>query len=339
MSQIKKRKKQHIDTVQNHLVEPSDSSFDQVKLPYKALPEINFDNISLASQICGFEVAAPILVASMSGGEQYGKIINTRVAEACEVENIPFGLGSMRIVLEKPESVTTFAVKKLSPSVPMFANLGLVQLNYGVGYDEIMRVIDLVGADGIYFHINHLQEAVQPEGNTNYAGILKKFEKIIPRLKIPFVVKEVGHGIDYESAKKLRNIGVEWIDVAGTGGTSWAWIEGYRRLKENETMNERNLGYIFKEVGISTVDSIRELKKIDGLHIIASGGIRNGLHIAKAIGMGAQVGSLAKPFLHAALDSTEAVISLIQDLKYELKVAMFCAGIKNIEELNNLDIK
>ncbi len=339
MSQIQDRKRQHIDITLTQAVEPNSTPiFDQYKLPYSALPEIDMSEIDTTIKAFGFQFSFPFFISSMTGGEKYGRTINENIARACEAEKVGFGLGSMRVLKDHPEAKISFDVKKFCPSVPMFANLGLVQLNYGFGYDEIMFLVDSVKADGIFFHINHLQEAIQPEGDVNYKGLIPKLAKILSRLKIPIIVKEVGHGIDFKTAKRLQEIGVEWIDVSGTGGTSWAWIEGYRRLKPDEEMNAENLGYIFRSVGISTPDCLVALKKLKNLKLIAGGGIRNGLDLAKSIAMGAKMGTAAKPFLKATLTSSESVAALIQKLKHELVIAMFSVGIKDLRMLNKVKL-
>lgn len=338
MSNIVERKKQHIDIVSNKNIEPSPSSFDSFRLQYSAMPEINLRDIDTKCQFAGYELDAPIIVSSMSGGEKYGRKINENIAKACEKEKIAFGMGSMRVTLKNPETMSTFDVKEFCPSVPMFTNLGMVQLNYGVDLEDIKWIIDEVKADGVFFHLNHLQEAIQPEGDTDYSDLYRKFEDIVKKLKIPFAVKEVGHGIDYSTALNLKELGVEWVDVSGTGGSSWSLIEGYRRLNEGGKMSNDNLGYVFRNEGIPTAEALMELEEIKDLNLIAGGGIRNGLHIAKSIALGASMATLAKPFLHAALDSEEAVVELIKQLKRELRIAMFCSGASNLQELSETEI-
>lgn len=333
MTDISDRKNQHINVVVNKNVEPIQSSFDNYRLEYSALPGISMDEIDTSTQFFNHNLSFPFLISSMTGGSEFTKKINENIAIACEEVGVGFGLGSMRVIIEKPEAIDSFDVKRFCPTVPMYANVGLVQLNYGFGYDEIQKIIDLVGADGIFFHINHLQEAVQPGGDTDYRNLIEKFEGIIKRINVPIVVKEVGHGIDYRTAIRLNDIGIEWVDVSGLGGTSWSWIEGYRRLNEGEVMNQENLGFIFKQEGIPTTECIENLKGIKNLNLIAGGGIRNGLHISKSIAMGAKLATAAKPFLNAALESSEAVIKELNRFKHEFRVSMYSAGAKNLTEL------
>lgn len=331
MSKIHIRKKQHIEIIRNNSVEPYPSTFDSYRLPYVALPEIDMAEIDTSLEFLGFKLDQPFLISSMTGGEKYGRTINENIAKAAEKEKVGFGLGSMRILDQHPEVIDTFDVKKYCPSVPMFANLGIVQLNYGFDYKKIQKLIDLVKADGIFLHTNHLQEAIQPEGDTNFKNLLPKLEKIINKLSVPIIVKETGHGIDFKTAQRLKDLGIKWIDVSGTGGTSWAWVEAYRN-------NEDSFGEIFKGEGIPTTECLEDLKSIKGLNLISGGGIRNGLHIAKALALGASLATSAKPFLHAALESEESVVKLLRKFRKELIIAMFIAGCKNIEELSYLKL-
>lgn len=328
MSQISDRKLKHINIVLNEDVEPQTSSFDAIKLPFKALPEIDMAEISTEVDFLGKKISFPFIISSMTGGEEKGEVINKNLAIAAEEMKVPLGLGSMRVVLVKPDSFKTFDIRKYCPTVPLFANIGLVQLNYGYGVDEINKLIDLIEGDGIFLHINALQEAVQPEGDTNFKDLLSKLEKILLKIKGKVIIKEVGNGIDFETAKKLKEIGVDFIDVAGLGGTSWPWVEGYRR--------DDDLGYIFRNEGIPSVDSIIQNLKINGLNLIAGGGIRNGIHIAKALYIGAKFATAAKPFLEPALESPEKVVQTLKKFKKELEVAMFMVGAQNIEALSKL---
>lgn len=336
---IKRRKKEHINIISSENVEPLPSSFDSYRLPYKALPQIDLADVDTRSKFQGHDISFPFYISSMSGGEKYGEIINTNIAKACQNTKIPFGLGSFKILHYHPETLPTFDVKKYCPDVPMYANLGVVELNYGFGYEQIQKLIDLIKADGIFIHINHLQEAVQPEGSTNFRDIFKKLSVIVKKLSVPIIVKEVGHGIDRETALKLQDIGIDWIDVSGTGGCSWAWIEGYRRALLEGYEKDNTIGFTLRSVGIPTSECLENLKNENKLNLIAGGGIRNGLHIAKAIALGAKLATAAKPFMKPALQSTIAVEEVIGKFKKELEVTMFSAGVKNLTELGLLNIE
>ncbi|KAG8346909.1 putative FMN dependent dehydrogenase [Trypanosoma vivax] len=341
-SKIEQRKKDHIDICVRKNVEPyrhGPSIWDRYNIPYVALPEINMADVDTRCRFMHWNLSLPLIISSMTGGEQHGRIINENLALACEAEGIAFGVGSMRIVNRYATAVHTFNVKELCPSVPMFANIGLVQLNYGFGSVEINKLVDAVKADGLFIHVNHTQEACQPEGDTNFASLLKKLEAILPQIKVPVVVKGVGHGIDRDSVIRLCEVGVKYIDVSGCGGTSWAWIEGHRRPCAVE---EENLGYIFRSVGITTDQCLLEsapLTKSRDLHLIAGGGIRNGLDIAKALMMGAECATAAMPFLKAALEGPESVCKVIQRFKKELVVAMFACGASDIKDLRSKSVR
>ncbi|MDQ7021670.1 MAG: type 2 isopentenyl-diphosphate Delta-isomerase [Candidatus Dojkabacteria bacterium] len=297
MSQIQDRKKDHINIVLNKDVEPNDSSFTKYRLPYKSFPEIDFEKIDTTVDLFDKKLSFPFIISSMTGGEKLGTVINKNIAIAAEKAGVAFGLGSMRVILRKPESLKTFNVRKDCPTIPMYANFGVVQLNYGYGADDINKIIDLVEADGIFLHVNPIQEIIQPEGDKNWEGLLLKLSKIIPKIKGNVILKETGHGIDFASAKKLAEMGVKWIDVSGSGGTSWANVEAYRRIDD--------IGHLFKAEGIPTDELLKSHSKIKGLNLIAGGGIRNGKDVAKSIALGAKIATAAKPLLADALKSDE----------------------------------
>lgn len=330
-NQIQDRKLQHINIVLNEKVEPLPSSFGKYRMPYKALPEVDMSKIDTSFEWFGKKLSFPFVISSMTGGEDKGKFINRHLAEAAEETGVGLGLGSMRVTIKKPESLTSFQIRKYCPTTPLFANVGLVQLNYGFGADEINQIIDSVEADGIFLHVNPLQEAVQPEGDTNFEGIIEKLSKILPKINGHVVVKEVGTGIDPETASKLKEIGIKWIDLAGTGGTSWPWVEGYRR--------NDSLGEVFSAQGVPTDEALIEASKIDGLKLIAGGGIRTGIDIAKSIVLGADMATAAKPLLEPALGSTEACVKIINRMKQELIISMFMSGCKNLKELKQIKLK
>jgi len=335
--QIAQRKLDHINICLNDNIEPfksEGSPFEKYQLQWRALPECDLNKIDISTKFFDWNIQAPFYIASMTGGEKHGRTINMNLAKACNAEGIPFGLGSMRIVNRYPASAHTFDVKEFCPDVPMFANVGLVQMNYGFGLKEINNLVDSVKADGLFIHLNHLQEAVQPEGDLNFEGLFQKLADVLPHIKVPVIVKEVGHGMDAYTAKKLSEMGVKCVDVAGVGGSSWAWIEGRRQKNYKD---EENLGYIFRDAGIKTDESLIQCRKAcPELKLVASGGMRNGLDMIKAVSLGADYSSCAKPFLAAAMESEEAVRALIQRYKKEMKCAMFVSGAKNLEEMKKM---
>ncbi|KAG5492950.1 hypothetical protein JKF63_01530 [Porcisia hertigi] len=338
---VQKRKKDHIDICLHRDVEPykrRPSLWQKYSLPYKALPEVDLGKIDTSIDFMGTRVSFPFFISSMTGGEAHGRTINENLAKACEAEKIPFGLGSMRIINRYASAVHTFDVKEYCPSVPMLANIGLVQLNYGFGAKEVNNLVDSVRADGLCVHLNHVQEVCQPEGDTNFEGLIEKLRQLLPYIKVPVIVKGVGHGIDHESMVAIKASGVKYVDVSGCGGTSWAWIEGRR---QPYTVEEENIGYLFRDIGIPTDVCLQEsapLTASGDLHLIAGGGIRSGLDIAKALMMGAEYATAAMPFLAAALESPDAVRAVIQRIRRELVVSMFTCGARNIEELRRMKV-
>ncbi|CCW64420.1 unnamed protein product [Phytomonas sp. EM1] len=338
---LQKRKKDHIDICLNKDVEPHKalgSIWNKYSLPYRALPEVDLAKVDPSCTFMGRQIAFPFIISSMTGGEAHGRVINENLAKACEAEKIPFGVGSMRIINRYPSAAFTFDVKAFCPSVMMFANIGLVQLNYGFGAEELNRLVNTVNADGLFIHLNHTQELCQPEGDTNFEGLVGKLKRILPQIKVPVIVKGVGHGIDPESVRVLKEIGVRYIDISGCGGTSWAWIEGRRQSYEDE---ETNIGYIFRDIGIPTDVCLRESAELASggdLHLIAGGGIRNGVDIAKSLLMGAEVATAAMPFLAASLESSDRVRVVLQRLKREFQLAMFTCGARNVEEFRKMKI-
>lgn len=338
---IQQRKKDHIDICLKQNVEPfkgGPSIWDRHTLPYTAMPDIDLASVDLRVKFFNWTIAAPFVVSSMTGGEEHGRTINENLAKACNAEGIPFGLGSMRIVNRYPSSAHTFDVKEFCPDVPMFANVGLVQLNYGFGPVEVNKLINSVRADGLFIHLNHTQEACQPEGDCNFAGLWPKLAALLPHIRVPVVVKGVGHGIEARVVQRLLDMGVTYVDVSGTGGTSWAWIEGRRQDYSKE---EENLGYLFRDVGLRTDHCLIECAELPKIasgeaQLMAGGGIRNGLDIAKALTMGASTATAAMPFLAAAMESPEAVRKVIRRLKRELAVSLFACGAQNVEAMRRL---
>jgi isopentenyl-diphosphate delta-isomerase len=328
---ISSRKLQHIQIVLEENVTPLPSSLSKYRLPYKALPEIDLAEIDTSHEFFGKRLSFPFVVASMTGGAEKAGIINKNLALACEQEKVALALGSMRVILKDPSAAESFKVRSLCPSIPLFANMGLVQLNYGYGSDEINRLLDIVEADGIFLHVNHLQESIQPEGDTNFKGLLGKLAEILPKINKPVIIKEVGSGIDKQTAQALYDIGIKWIDVSGMGGTSWTSVEAYRR--------QDDMGFIFEEVGIPLDEALIDAKQIAGLQLIACGGIRNGLDMLKAFALGADIASAAAPLLKPALESSESVSKIFSRWRRELEIAMFTAGVASISECAALKLK
>ncbi|WP_017654820.1 type 2 isopentenyl-diphosphate Delta-isomerase [Fortiea contorta] len=296
------------------------------------LPEINRDEINLGTTFLGKHLNAPLLISSMTGGTEQAGMINRRLAEVAQNYKIAMGVGSQRVAVEKPAVADTFAVRKYAPDVLLFANLGAVQLNYQYGLDECRRVVDILEADALILHLNPLQECIQTQGDTNFKGLLDKMQILCSKLTIPVIAKEVGNGISAVMAQKLIAAGVRAIDVAGTGGTSWAKVESERA----ENPLQRRLGRTFADWGLSTAECITSIRAIaPDVPLIASGGLRHGLDIAMAIALGADLAGLAMPFLKAAALSEAAVADLIEVLIAELTTVLFCTGNATLEKLQH----
>jgi isopentenyl-diphosphate delta-isomerase len=306
------------------------TGLDRYRFLHCALPDIDLKDVNTSIDLLGKPLAAPLIISSMTGGTPEAESINCRLARAAQNAGIGMGLGSQRAAVEDPSLAPTYRVRQVAPDILLLANLGAVQLNYGYGLDECRRVVEMVEADALILHLNPLQEALQPQGNTDFAGLLLRIEAVCQALAVPVVVKEVGWGISEQVARQLADAGVAAIDVAGAGGISWSQVEMHRAPTEHR----RRVAAGFADWGLSTVDSLLMVRRgAPGLPVIASGGIRNGIEIAKAVALGAAACGVAGPFLHAASESATAVSELIDVLVDQLRVAMFAAGAPDIAML------
>jgi isopentenyl-diphosphate Delta-isomerase len=326
------RKAEHIRLALDQRMQLGVNYFDEYHFEHAALPEIDFDDIDIGVDFLGRRLAAPLLVSSMTGGTEAAGLINRNLAAGAERTGIAVGVGSQRRALEDPAKADTFKVREVAPSVPLLANLGAVQLNYGLGARECLQAVEMIGADALILHLNPLQEAIQPEGQRNFAGLLPKIGEVVRALPVPIVVKEIGCGISAATARALAGQGIRIIDTAGVGGTSWARIEA-------ERAGDLDLGEVFAGWGIPTPLSIREVRSVGGLTVIASGGLRNGIDVAKALALGADLAGMAYPFLQAATESPERVVDKVQRIVLELKICMFCLGVKSVAELRHARLR
>jgi isopentenyl-diphosphate Delta-isomerase len=310
------------------------NGFERYHFVHQALPELNWDEVDTSVTVFGKRLAAPILVSSMTGGTERAGLINQRLAEAAQERRVALGVGSQRAALEDPGAAASFVVRRYAPDALIFANLGAVQLNYGYGVDECRRAVEMVEADALILHLNPLQEILQPEGDTNWKGLLPKIAEVCRNVGVPVIAKEVGWGISQETARRLIEAGVSAIDVAGAGGTSWSEVEKHRAPTERL----RRLAGAFREWGIPTATSLAQVVAVrdaiaPGLPLFASGGIRNGQEIAKAVALGADLVGLAGPFLKRVMESTQAVVDEMEILEAEMRIAMFAAGAGDIHSL------
>jgi isopentenyl-diphosphate Delta-isomerase len=331
-AQTQRRKSDHIRICleQDVQFQQTTNGLEYYRFNHCCLPELDRNEINLTTTFLGKQLGAPLLISSMTGGTEQALMINHRLATVAQHYKIAMGVGSQRVALEKPQVKNTFAVRSLAPDILLFANLGAVQLNYNYGVDECLRLIDSIEADALILHLNPLQECIQPRGDTNFRGLLDKISKLCSQLPVPVIAKEVGNGISTVMAEKLIAAGVAAIDVAGAGGTSWAKVESERA--ENDL--QRRLGMTFADWGLPTAKCITDIRAVaPEIPLIASGGLRHGLDVAKAIALGADIAGLAWPFLQAAVESETTLYELVKVLIAEITTVLFCTGNANIRQL------
>ncbi|NPV67209.1 MAG: type 2 isopentenyl-diphosphate Delta-isomerase [Anaerolineae bacterium] len=311
------------------------TGLERYRFLHQAVPELNLTEIDLHTEFLGKRLAAPILISSMTGGTEEAHRINRNLALAAQQMGIAMGLGSQRAAIENPSLAWTFQVRDVAPDILLFANLGAVQLNYGYGVEHCQRAVDMVGADALILHLNVLQEAVQPEGDGNFAGLLDRIEQVCRVLPVPVIAKEVGWGLSEEAARRLIDAGVHILDVAGSGGTSWSEVEYHRAPNAFYAQ----VAACFADWGIPTADSLIYVRGVaPAIPLIASGGLRDGVDIAKCLALGADLAGLAGPFLKVAAQSVEAVLELIELLERQLRIAMLCAGAGDIASLKKVSL-
>lgn len=335
VSIIKQRKKDGIEIpLKNNVQARTTSTYlEHVRLIHNALPEINFEDIDTTTEFLGHKFSAPIIIDSMTGGTDEAMAINGRLGEVAEKYGFGMGLGSQRAGLKSEELAATYSIaRKNAPNAFLIANIGGAQLAKGLTIDEARTIVKMIRANALVVHLNPLQELVQPEGEPRYKGVLSKISDLARTIDVPVIVKEVGAGISREVAAKLEIAGVAAINVAGSGGTSWAGVEKIRADASRHQEKSR-LGEMFWDWGIPTASSLLEARRAVKLPIIASGGLRNGLEVAKCVAMGANMAALAFPFLRAAAESRDSAIRFASMLLTELKSAMFLVGARDVSTL------
>src|SRR5580700_2681474 len=295
------------------------TGFDDWRFVHRALPEIDLDDVSLRSNLLGHSVGAPLLVSCMTGGTEQAQVL-------------AMGLGSCRVLLEQPDVLPTFDVRELAPDVPLLANLGAVQLNLGVGVDECRHLLHVLRADALVLHLNPLQEALQTSGNTDFAGLLGRIAAVCAGLRAPVIVKEVGWGIADDLVVQLFDAGVAAVDVAGAGGTSWSEVERHRM---RDPVRAR-VAASFAGWGIPTADALIAARTAaPSGALIASGGIRDGIDVAKALTLGADSVGIAGPLVRAAAAGDDALEETVSVILEELRLAMFCVGAVRVFDLRS----
>jgi isopentenyl-diphosphate delta-isomerase len=334
---IKQRKREGIEIPLNKDVQAKTTStyLEYVKLIHNALPELDYDEIDISTTFLKRKFSAPLIIDSMTGGAPEAARINGRLGELAEKYGFAMGLGSQRAGLESEQLAETYSIaRKNAPSAFLIANIGGAQLAKGLTIENIKKIIDMIQADALVIHLNPLQELIQPEGEPKYKGVLSKISEISGDLDVPVIVKEVGAGISKEVAVKLEVAGVSAINVAGAGGTSWAGVEKIRAEASNNDL-KTHLGEIFWDWGIPTAASLVEVKKTVKVPIIASGGLRNGMEMAKCIVLGASMCAMAYPFLLKAAESKEQLFNFADTVIAELKSTMFLIGAMNLSVLKS----
>ncbi|SFR20219.1 type 2 isopentenyl-diphosphate Delta-isomerase [Poseidonocella sedimentorum] len=322
------RKRDHIRALgQDAGIERGGTGFDTIRLTHRALPELDLDKIDTRTTFLGKELSFPLIISSMTGGEDAAIArINRNLAQAAEATGVAMAVGSQRVMFDRPAARASFAIREFAPHVPLVANIGAVQLNAGLGAAECRAAIDVLEADGLYLHLNPLQEAVQPEGDRDFSGLIGAVAALAPQLPVPVLFKEVGAGLSGADIRAGLEAGIRHFDVAGRGGTSWSRIEYHRRAEEDD-----DLGLVFQDWGLTTVEALEEARAALGpdraeTTLIASGGIRNGIDMVKALVLGADLCGIAAPLLAEAQESCDCVIRKIQRIRREFQTAMFLLG-------------
>lgn len=324
MSEIANRKQDHINLCLDPRSQSKGQLFEDIILPYQSLPEINLADVSTSTFLFQKKLTQPLIIGSMTGGTKHAGTINKNLAVAANECGVAMAVGSQRIGLRNDNAKETFKlVRKLAPNAVIFANMGAVQLNYEATISDYQKVIDMIKADSLYLHINPLQEAIQPEGDTNFAGLLDKIGELVKKIDVPVFAKEVGHGLDIKTAQALIDRGLQGIDCAGVGGTSYAWVESQRA-------NNPEFQNWFKDFGYRSDALLQKYNELNGRCIkVLSGGVRTPIEAVKGRMCGADFYSFAQPLLAPALESPEAVISKINQWQKAVQIIMFSCGWKN----------
>lgn len=324
------RKIEHINAILNDpLTDRSARYFDRIQLTHRALPEIDLAQIDTSTEFMGKRLSFPLLISSMTGGDhEVVRKINRNLAEAAQRTGVGLAVGSQRVMFSDSAARASFDLRSLAPDALLLGNIGAVQLNYGVGVEQCQQAVDLLQADGLYLHLNPLQEAVQPEGDTNFTDLSQRIAEVVRDIKVPVLLKEVGSGLSVPDIELGIKAGVRYFDVAGTGGTSWSRIEHHRR-------DQDELGLVFQDWGLPTPVALQQAAAMKaGITLVASGGLRDGIDMVKSVILGAALCGVAAPFLEPAMESADAVVAQIERLHREYRTAMFLLGVASTQELH-----
>lgn len=327
------KKKAHIDVSSSEVSQVTQHNMlDSVRFVHNALPEINFSDIDLSANFFGKAIAAPFFIASMSGGIKEGQRLNELLAISAQQHNIPFCLGSLKLLVEDATNYKHFNVRPFAPDIPIFGNIGATYLKTKQARLQLLRVLEKLQCDGCYIHLNPMQEVFQKGGDTDWKFVAQGIASFIKEANIPVIVKEVGHAISVPVAKRLISLGVKTIDIAAQGGTSWIKVESLI----NQDLERQKTDEPFYDWGQDLVTSLIDFQHANlPIDIVASGGVRNGLDVAKSLALGAKYVSAAYPFLRAAQNGEQALDNCIDGWKAQLKIAMFGVGIDKIDQLNS----
>lgn len=330
---ISNRKNEHIHiNLTQNVASGIKTGLDQYHFIHQALPEISLSDVDLSQILFGKRQAVPVLVSSMTGGSEEGERINRNLAVAAQEVGLALGVGSQRAAISDPSLERTFNIRHLAPDILLFANLGAVQLNYGFTTKQCQSAVDMIEADGLILHLNPLQEALQPNGNPDFSGLAKKIAEVRKAISVPLIVKEVGWGISIQTAQLLYDAGVDAVDVAGAGGTSWSQVEKHRIEDE---FGQQTAG-AFIDWGIPTADSLTNALSVHSQWIVfASGGLVNGIDIAKCLALGARMGGMAGKFLKAASISEENAVNVMRMITDQIRIAMFASGARTLADLTS----
>lgn len=325
------KKDVHIEVCLKHDVETAVSSgFEKVKL-LGVFPEFCFSEMDTSCEFLGKKLALPLIIAPLTGGGNLSKKINRRLAKAAEILGLGMSVGSQKLMLDNLSSQGSYLPRGVASSVPLLANIGLVHVKRGRDY--LVKAVESIGADGLTLYVNPLQEVLQEGGEKDFCGLLAMLEEIMTDFPYPIILKEVGSGIPENLMKwATGKTGIKGIDVAGLGGTNWVRIEGL--LSGNDYL-------MYESLGAETTEAIMNARKhLPGDRcLIASGGIRSGVDIAKALALGANIVAIGLPFLRWAFQSQEEIINGVKNLKKQLQVAMWYTGSSNLAALRGKFIK